>query len=101
MAWGADVPYFADRRGIIVDSGFPLSAVRHVLFEQRARWLGGRKLGAVVDCAVFENQRISPNLVPVRNALKEEQTGKIIEITGTFCGATVNPPHCQIFLPRE
>ena len=101
MGWGADVPYFAERRGIILASGWPVAAIRQMLFEQRDRWFGGRKLGAVVDCAAFDNQRIDPNLVPIRDALKQELSGKTIEITGLFYGATVNPPKCQIFLPRE
>jgi hypothetical protein len=101
MGWGADVPYFAERRGIILAAGWPVAAIRQMLFEQRDRWFGGRKLGAVVDCAVFDNQRIDPNLVPIRDALKQELSGKTIEITGSFYGATVNPPKCQIFLPHE
>jgi hypothetical protein len=101
MGWGADVPYFAERRGIILAAGWPVAAIRQVLFEQRDRWFGGRKLGAVVDCAVFDNQRIDPNLVPIRDALKQELSGETIEITGSFYGATVNPPKCQIFLPHE
>ena len=101
MGFGADVPYFAERRGIILPAGWPIAAIRQVLFEQRDHWFGGRKLGAVVDCAVFDNQRIDPNLVPVRDALEQELSGKKIEITGSFYGATVNPPKCQIFLPRE
>ena len=101
MGWGADVPYFAERRAIILPTGWPIAAIRQILFEQRDRWFGGRKLGAVVDCAVFDNQRIDSDLVPVRDALKQELSGKTIEITGSFYGATVNPPRCQIFLPRE
>ncbi len=101
MDWGADVPYYADRRGIMVSNGFPLTAIRQVLFEQRDRWFGGRKLGAVIDCAVFDNQRIDPVLEPIRDALEQELSGRTIEITGSFYGATVNPPKCQIFLPHE
>ena len=81
--------------------GFRLPQCAKLLFEQRNRWFGGRELGAMVDCAVFENQRIAPNLVPIRDALKQELSGKTIEITGSLYGATVNPPKCEIFLPHE
>jgi uncharacterized membrane protein (DUF485 family) len=101
MGWGADVPYFAERRGIILSGGWPVAAIRQVLFEQRDRWFGGRKLGAVVDCAVFDNQRTDANLAPIRDALEQELAGKTIEIAGSFYGAGVNPPKCQIFLPHE
>ena len=101
MGMGADVPYFAERRGIILAAEWPVAAIRQMLFEQRDRWFGDRKLGAVVDCAVFDNFLISPDLVPIRDTLKQELSGKTIEITGSFYGATVNPPKCQIFLPRE
>ena len=101
MGWGADVPYFAERRGIILAAEWPVAAIRQMLFEQRDRWFGDRKLGAVVDCAVFDNQLIGPDLVPIRDTLKQELSGKTIEITGSFYGATVNPPKCQIFLPHE
>ena len=99
MGWGADVPYYAERRGIILPTGWqPAAFIHQMLFEQRARWFGGRKLGAMVDCAVFDNQRIGPDLVPIRDSLEKEMSGgRTIEINGSFYGATVNPPKCQIF----
>jgi hypothetical protein len=99
--YGADLPYFADRRGIILANWFPISAIRQVLFDERNRWFGGRKLGAVVDCAVYENQIIGPELFPIRDELKRELDGKTIVVSGSFQGATLSPTKCDISLPRE
>jgi hypothetical protein len=99
--YGADITYFADRRGIVLANWFPVPIVRQVLFDERERWFGGRRLGAVVDCAVYVNQAIDPNLVPIRDELKQELGGKTIEVTGSFYGATVNPPKCDISVPRD
>jgi hypothetical protein len=96
--YGADLPYFGERRGVVLANWFPLSAVRRVLFEERDRWLGGRKLGAVVDCTVYGNQVIGPNLVPIRDALTRELAGKVIEVRGSFYGQQIDPPQCLIFL---
>jgi hypothetical protein len=98
LGWGADVSYYAERRSLVIADWFPPSLVHEMLFEQREHWLGGRKLGALVDCAVFDNQRIAPALEPIRDALKQEMTGQVIEVTGSFQGATVNPPGCKIYL---
>jgi hypothetical protein len=98
---GSDLPYFADRRAIIIANWFPKATVRQMLFEQRDHWFGGRKLGAVVDCAVNNGQRIDPNLEPIRDTLEQEQPGKTIEITGSFYRADVNPPKCKIFVPQQ
>jgi hypothetical protein len=101
MGWGADVPFFADRRGIILPNWVPVPIVRQLLFEERDRWFGGRKLGAVVDCAVFENLRIDPKLKPILDALRQELSGKTIEAAGSFYGATAKSPKCDIYLPHE
>jgi hypothetical protein len=101
LDWGADVPYFADRRAIIIANWFPEATVRQMLFEQRDHWFGGRKLGAVVDCTVFNSQRIDVNLEPIRDALEQEQPGKTIEVTGSFYGADVSSPKCKIFVPQQ
>jgi len=101
LGYGADLPYFADRRGIILANWFPIPAMRQVLFDERNRWFGGRKLGAMVDCSVYESQVIGPNLVPIRDELKRELTGKNIEVKGSFYGVTLIPTKCNIFLPRE
>ncbi|OZI62965.1 ArnT family glycosyltransferase [Bordetella genomosp. 11] len=99
--WGADLPYFAERRGLVLTSPFASPAlVRRMLFEERSRWLGGRKIGAVIDCAVFENQRIDPGLKPILEELKQEMGGRVIQVSGSFHGASVNPPECTIYLPR-
>ena len=98
--YGADVPYFSDRRGIVPANWFPPAEVRRVVIDERARWFGGRKLGAVVDCAVYDNQRIGPELAPIRDALKQELGGATTAVEGKFHGATVTPPRCEITLPR-
>jgi hypothetical protein len=98
MGYGADLPYFSDRRGIVLANWFPIPAVRQVLFDEREHWLGGRKIGAIVDCSVYAVQDIGPALVPIRDELKREFSGRTVEVPGTFYGAT---PHskCDIFLP--
>jgi hypothetical protein len=101
LGYGADLLYFADRRGIIPANWFPIPAIRQVLFDERSRWFGGRKLGAVVDCAVYENQVIGRDLVPIRDELKRELSGKTISVSGSFYGTTLDPPKCDISLPRE
>ena len=101
MGYGADVPFFADRRGIIIANWFPVETLRQMLFEERERWFGGRKLGAVVDCAVSRSQLIDPKLEPIRDALRQELSGKTIEVTGSFYGNTVKSPKCKIYLPYE
>jgi hypothetical protein len=101
MMWGADLPYYAERRGIIVPNGVSDPVIRQILFEERDRWFGGRKLSAMVDCTVFEIERIAPALEPIRDLLKEELKGKTIEITGSFHGADILPPKCEIYLAKE
>jgi hypothetical protein len=102
MGFGADIPYFSERRGIILANWFPVNTVRRVLFQERDRWFGGRRLGAVVDCSIYDNQRISPNLEPIRDELVRELPGSTeIKIVGTAYGATVAAPECDVFvLPR-
>jgi hypothetical protein len=100
LGWGPDLPYFADRKGIILTNWLPVPAVRRVLFDERDRWLGGRKIGAVVDCAVYENQLIGPTLIPIRDELKREFSGETLVVKGSFYGATLNPSRCEISLPE-
>lgn len=101
LGYGADLPYYADRRGIILANWFPIPAMRQVLFDERDRWFGGRKVGAIVDCSVYESQVIGPNLIPIRDELKREFSGKTIVVNGSFYGATLIPSKCDIFLPGE
>ena len=70
-----------------------------MLFEGRDRWFGDRKLGAMVDRTVFESQRVA--LEPIRDLLKQELRGKTIDITGSFHGATIVPPKCEIYVSEE
>lgn len=98
MGWGADVPYFSNRYGIILANWFSIPTIREVLFEHRDHWLGGRKLGAVVDCKVFSSQATSSSLKPILEELKREMSGKIVQVTGTVYGADMNPQECDVFL---
>jgi hypothetical protein len=98
--YGADLPYFSDRRGIVPANWFPVGEVRRVLIDERERWFGGRKLGAVVECAVYNNQQVGAALAPIRDALKHELGGSTLSVEGAFYGATVTPPRCEITLPR-
>jgi hypothetical protein len=101
MNWASDVPFFSERRGIIISNWYPVVTVRRMLFEQRDRWFGGRKLGAVVDCVVFGSERIDPRLQAIRDALVKELSGKTIEVTGSVYTSNASPPRCKIYLPRE
>jgi hypothetical protein len=101
MGWGADVPFYAERLGIIMPNWVPASTGREILFRGRARWLGGRKVGAVVDCSVFEIQRIAPSLVPLRDELVRELGGTTIDRKGSLVGANVDQPECKITIPKQ
>lgn len=101
MGFGADVPYFSDRRGVILANGFSIPAFREVLFEHRDRWLGRREVGAVVDCKVFSSQAISPSLKPILEELKREISGKMVQVTGTVYGADISPQECDVFLAAK
>ena len=57
---------------MILANGYSIPAFREVLFEHRDRWLGGREVGAVIDCKVFSAQAISPSLKPILEELKRE-----------------------------
>jgi hypothetical protein len=98
--YGADVPYYAERRGIAVANWYQPALLHRLLFEERDHWFGNRKLGAVVDCAVFENQRVEAVLQPILDDLKRELDGRAIEVPGSFYGSSVNPPKCTIYLPH-
>jgi hypothetical protein len=101
MGWGADVPFYAERRGIILPNWAPSSTVHEMLFEDRDRWLGGRSIGAVVDCSVFGSQQISASLEPIRDELFQELGGKVIEIKGTVVAASASPPECRVVLANK
>jgi hypothetical protein len=98
--WGADLPYFSGRRGIVLANWFPIAAIRQVLFEERDRWFGGRKLGGVVDCSVYESQDIDSRLARIRDQLKREVTAKPITTNGSFVGQTRSSPGCQIYVSK-
>jgi hypothetical protein len=100
--WGSDVPYFAERRAIIVTNWMPVPIFRRVLFDERDRWFGHRKLGAVVDCSVFQSQLIGPEVRPLLDELKRELNGRTVEVPGASAAATVVPsPKCTVYLPHE
>jgi hypothetical protein len=101
MGWGADVPFYSERRGIVVPNWAPAATAHQMLFENRSRWLGGRRIGAVVDCFVFDNQRISPTLEPIRNELFQELGGEVMKIKGAVRGANASPPECRVVLPNK
>ncbi len=101
IGYGADLAYFADRRSITPANWFPVPLLQQVLFTERDRWFGGRKLGAVVDCSVYDNQAIGASLVPIRNELIHELSARKIEVDGAFYGATVDHPTCNVFVPAE
>ena len=63
--WASDLPYFANRRAVMIANWFPLGRVRRVVLDERERWCGGRKLGAVVDCSFVKREdTIKQPLIP-------------------------------------
>ena len=97
LGWGADIPFYSNRLGIVIANPFPESVVREILFEKRNHWLGGRKIGAIVDCSVFSNQDIAQHLIPIRDALVRENLGPITEVAGPVGEGSVPHPRCKIF----
>ncbi len=86
-----------NEKGIMVANEWPIDKVKQVLFAEREKWLGGRKIGAVVDCAVFSP--IAARLIPVRDALvKEYSLIKTVNV-GVLSTAGMQPPKCDVYLP--
>jgi hypothetical protein len=98
MGYGADVPYYSNRRGVILGNWFSTAAIREVLFDDPDRWLGGRKIAAVVDCRVFRAQAIADGLKPLRDELVRDLAGKRTRVTGSVYGATTSPQQCDVYL---
>jgi hypothetical protein len=90
LDWASDLPYLANRRAITVANWFAPERVRRVVVEERERWFGGRKLGAVVDCFFIKHSVINPSHTTIRDELIKEMSGKPIETPG-----------CRIFLHPE
>jgi hypothetical protein len=86
--WGADVPFYARRRGIVLANFFPPPLINEVLFENPARWLTGRNIGAVVDCNVFSNQETTPELAAIRDKLIAMTGATPQRIDGSVVGST-------------
>ena len=100
MGWGADVPYYAERRAVIVPNWAPAATINTMLFNERAAWLGGRTIGGVVDCTVFASQDIEPHLVPIRDRLVSEMSDKFVDIIGSVTPGAPNAARCRIYLPK-
>ena len=87
LDWGSDLPYFANRRAIMVANWFSPERVRRVVLDERERWFGGRKLGAVVECSFIEHLTTEPPHIPTRDELLRE-----------FSSSPIEAPGCRIFV---
>jgi hypothetical protein len=101
MGWGADSPYYSERKGVIVPNFAPKEIVDEILFLNRPKWIGHRNIGAIVDCYVFENQNIASELLYARDKVISELNAEPVDVQGRVVGATVNNPHCNIYLPNR
>ena len=99
--WGADVPFYARRRGIVLANFFPPPLINQVLFEDPARWLTGRNIGAVVDCAVFSNQETTPELAAIRDKLIATTGATPERVDGSAVGSTSSSPGCTVAVPKS
>jgi hypothetical protein len=80
LDWGSEVPYYSQRRGIVLANWLPEPLVREVVFTNRAKWLEGRPIGALVDCAVGPFFKADGHVRAVANQLIEELGSSAIEI---------------------
>lgn len=94
--WGSDVPLVAERRGLVLPVWASPPAVEEILFTNREKWLGGRSIGAVVDCNVFTNQAIDPQLLPVRDRLYAELPPDEEIVSGPVGNGSIDNPACTI-----
>jgi hypothetical protein len=94
--WGSDVPLISERRGIVVANWFPNQVLDDILFDQRQKWLGGRTVGAVVDCNVFAGQTITEPLLSIRDRLLAEMTSDVEIVSGPVGNGSVDNPTCSI-----
>jgi hypothetical protein len=94
--WGADVPFYARRRGIVLANFFPPTLINQVLFEDPARWLTGRKIGAIVDCTVFSNQETTRELAAIRDKLIATTGTTPERVDGSVVGSTSSSPGCTV-----
>jgi len=99
--WGADIPFYATRRGIVLANFFPPPLINQVLLEDPGRWLSGRKVGAIVDCTVFSNQETTVELAAIRDKLIAT-TGATPEwVDGSVAGSTSSSPGCTVAVPKS
>jgi hypothetical protein len=99
--WGADIPFYARRRGIVLANFFPPPLIELILFEDPARWLTGRKIGAIVDCTVFSNQETTPELAAIRDKLIATTGATTERVDGSVVGSTSSSPSCTVAVPKS
>jgi Dolichyl-phosphate-mannose-protein mannosyltransferase len=99
--WGADVPFYARRYGLVLANFFPPPLINQILFEDPARWLTGRKIGAIVDCTVFSNQETTPELAAIRDKLIATTGATPERVDGSVVGSTSSSPGCTVAVPKS
>jgi hypothetical protein len=97
--WGADIPFYARRRGIVLANWFPLPLINEVLFENPTRWLTGRKIGAIVDCTV--SSKTTPELAAIRDKLIATIGATPERVDGSVVGSTSSSPGCKVAVPES
>ncbi|OWV88969.1 glycosyltransferase family 39 protein [Rhizobium sp. R693] len=97
--WGADIPLLSERRGIVISNMFE-GAAEAMLFTDRAKWLGGRHIGAIVDCNVFQSQTTSSKLQVVKERLVTELANLSEDFVATPGPDMVPSPHCRVYLVK-
>jgi len=80
---------------------FPPPLINEVLFEDPARWLTGRKIGAIVDCTVFSNQETTPELAAIRDKLIATTGATPERVDGSAVGSTSSSPGCTVAVPKS
>jgi Dolichyl-phosphate-mannose-protein mannosyltransferase len=99
--WGADIPFYARRPGIVLANFFPPPLINQVLLEHPGRWLTGRKIGAIVDCTVFSNQETTPQLAAIRDKLIATTGATPERVDGSVVGSTSSFPGCTVAVPKS
>lgn len=94
--WGSDIPLISQRRAIMAANWATVPVLEDILFTNREKWLGGRPIGAVVDCNVFDKQATKDQVVPIRDRLLAEMTSPVETVSGPVGNGSVPEPSCTM-----
>lgn len=98
--WGADVPYLAERKGIVAANWFPVESLREMILNNPTRWFDGLPISAVVDCNVFASISIAPPMTQFRDEVVASGWKKET-ITGQRGPDMVDNPACDLYLREQ